>query len=141
MSALPSETTPLNQHSLRALELWLQELGATRIDDDPCQWLLEASEWRAVLLLDRDDLKILEEVCGNHYQLVRDLINVELKESTQVRRSNLMKNLENSIKRNFYEDEEDALNYARSQQQFKQDKVDEWDRTADEYIQLKIEID
>ncbi|DAC17226.1 MAG TPA: DNA phosphorothioation system sulfurtransferase DndC [Candidatus Poseidoniales archaeon] len=90
---------------------------------------------------DRDDLKILEEVCGNHYQLVRDLINVELKESTQVRRSNLMKNLENSIKRNFYEDEEDALNYARSQQQFKQDKVDEWDRTADEYIQLKIEID
>ena len=58
MSALPSETTPLNQHSLRALELWLQELGATRIDDDPCQWLLEASEWRAVLLLDRDDLKI-----------------------------------------------------------------------------------
>ena len=57
---------------------------------------------------DRDDLKILEEVCGNHYQLVRDLINVELKESTQVRRSNLMKNLEHSIKRNFYEDEEDA---------------------------------
>ena len=52
-----------------------------------------------------------------------------------------MKNLEHSIKRNFYEDEEDALNYARSQQQFKQDKVDEWDRTADEYIQLKIEID
>ena len=33
MSALPSETTPLNQHSLRALELWLQELGATRIDE------------------------------------------------------------------------------------------------------------
>ena len=58
MSALPSETTPLNQHSLRALELWLQQLGAKRIDDDPCQWLLEASEWRAVLLLDRDDLKI-----------------------------------------------------------------------------------
>ena len=58
MSALPSETTPLNQHSLRALELWLHELGATRIDDDPCQWLLEAAEWRAVLLLDRDDLKI-----------------------------------------------------------------------------------
>ena len=58
MSALPSETTPLNQHSLRALELWLQELGATRIDDDPCQWVLESSDWRAVLLLDRDDLKI-----------------------------------------------------------------------------------
>ena len=102
---------------------------------------MKTKEIRGNQPFDRDDLKILEEVCGNHYQLVRDLINVELKESTQVRRSNLMKNLENSIKRNFYEDEEDALNYARSQQQFKQDKVDEWDRTADEYIQLKIEID
>ena len=58
MFALPSETTPLNQHSLRALELWLQELGATRVDDDPCQWLLEVHGWRAVLLLDREDLKI-----------------------------------------------------------------------------------
>jgi DNA sulfur modification protein DndC len=89
----------------------------------------------------RDDLKTLEEICGNHYQLVRDLINVELKESTQVRRQNLMKNLEKSINRNFYENEEDALNYARSQQQFKQDKVDEWDRVTDEYIELKTEAD
>ena len=90
---------------------------------------------------DREDLKMLEGICGNHYQLVRDLINVELKESTQVRRNNLMKNLENSIKRNFYEDEEDALKYARSQQQFMQDKVEEWDRVTDEYIEPKAEAD
>lgn len=58
MSALPSETTPLNQHSLRALEVWLRGLGATQADDNPCQWILEVSGWRAVLLLDREDLKI-----------------------------------------------------------------------------------
>ena len=58
MSPLPSATTPLNQHSLRALELWLQQLGAIRLDDDPCQWILQTSGWRAVLVLDREDLKV-----------------------------------------------------------------------------------
>jgi DNA sulfur modification protein DndC len=90
---------------------------------------------------DSEDLKMLKKICGHHYQLVRDLINVELKESTLIRRNNLMKNLENSIKRNFYENEEEALNYARSQQQFKQDKVDEWERVSDDYIELKTEAD
>ena len=90
---------------------------------------------------DQEDLKMLEGICGKHYQLVRDLINIELKESTHFKRKNLMKNLENSIKRNFYEDEEDALNYARSQQQFKQDKIDKWDHSNDEYIEKKSEVD
>lgn len=87
----------------------------------------------------REDLQMLQEICGSHYHLVRDLINVELKESAQLRRNNLMKNLESSIKRNFYESEQDALEYARSQQQFVQDKVEEWDRLTDEYIELKAE--
>ena len=65
---------------------------------------------------EREDLILLEGICGHHYQLVRDLISIELKESTQIRRNNLLKNLENSIKRNFYEGEEDAIKYARSQQ-------------------------
>ena len=38
MVALPPESTPLNQHSLPALEAWLQQLGAVRMDDNPCQW-------------------------------------------------------------------------------------------------------
>ena len=41
MAALPPESTPLNQHSLPALEAWLQQLGAVRMDDNPCQWMLE----------------------------------------------------------------------------------------------------
>ena len=36
MAALPPESTPLNQHSLPALEAWLQQLGAVRMDDNPC---------------------------------------------------------------------------------------------------------
>lgn len=89
---------------------------------------------------DKEDLKLLEGICGTYYPLVRDLINVELQESTQVRRNNLMKNLEASVKRNFYEDEQDALEYARRQKQQKLDTIDEWDRTADEYIEPKPTI-
>ena len=59
MAALPPESTPLNQHSLPALEAWLQQLGAVRMDDNPCQWMLERSEWRALLLLEREDLKVI----------------------------------------------------------------------------------
>lgn len=86
---------------------------------------------------DREDLQLLEETCGQHYQLIRDLINVELQESTQIKRNNLMKKLESSIKKNFFEDEADALVYARTQQQQKLNKVDDWDRVTDEYIEPK----
>ena len=59
MAVLPPESTPLNQHSLPALEAWLQQLGAVRMDDNACQWMLERSEWRALLLLEREDLKVI----------------------------------------------------------------------------------
>ena len=45
MVALPPESTPLNQHSLPTLEAGLQQLGAVRMDDNPCQWKLERSEY------------------------------------------------------------------------------------------------
>lgn len=86
---------------------------------------------------DNEGLGILKEIAGHHYELVRSLINVELQESTQVKRNSLMKNLENTIKRNFYESEEDALVYARAHQHHVNDKIAEWDRFTDEYIVAK----
>lgn len=82
-----------------------------------------------------EDLQLLKEICGSDYPLLRDLIDVELQESTQVKRNNLMKKLEISVKRNFYAGEQDALEYARRQQNQKLDTIDEWDRTADEYVE------
>jgi hypothetical protein len=58
-SFLPPESSPLNQHSLRALEQWLLQLGAIRINNDPCRWQLERPDWSAVLLLAREDLKVI----------------------------------------------------------------------------------
>ncbi|MDG2328614.1 MAG: DUF3143 domain-containing protein [Synechococcus sp. cluster2_bin.44] len=63
-SSLPPESSPLNQHSLRALEQWLLQLGAIRIDNDPCRWQLERPDWSAVLLLAREDLKVIWQSSG-----------------------------------------------------------------------------
>ena len=64
-SSLPPESSPLNQHSLRALEQWLLQLGAIRIDNDPCRWQLERPNWSAVLLLAREDLKVIWQASRN----------------------------------------------------------------------------
>tara|TARA_B000000565_G_scaffold192883_1_gene147351 strand:+ start:1581 stop:1763 length:183 start_codon:yes stop_codon:yes gene_type:complete len=29
------------------------------MDDNPCQWMLDRAEWRALLLLEREDLKVI----------------------------------------------------------------------------------
>jgi hypothetical protein len=40
-------------------------LGAIRIDNDPCRWQLERPDWSAVLLLAREDLKVIWQASGN----------------------------------------------------------------------------
>ena len=59
MFSLPSSKTPLNQHSLLALEKWLQELGAQKSNEDPCLWIWVTPQWRAELRLGQDDLKVI----------------------------------------------------------------------------------
>ena len=44
MSTLPSEKTPLNQHSLREIESWLFDLGAEKCLEDPCLWRWTSSK-------------------------------------------------------------------------------------------------
>ena len=78
MSDLPSQSTPLNQHSLRALEQWLTSLGASRVDGDPGLWSLVTPEWTAELQLEREDLRVAwqrpdqsDRVCTLPYGLPR----------------------------------------------------------------------
>ncbi len=58
MSKLPPVQTPLNQHSLMALEAWLSELGAHRTSNDPCLWLLSMPKWSAEIKLEVDQLRV-----------------------------------------------------------------------------------
>ena len=66
----------------------------------------------------------LREICEDdelQYQMVRDLISVETKYTSMAKRSGLFEELEKSIKRSFYGDKADALEYAETVQQLRMD--------------------
>tara|TARA_Y100001968_G_C19154512_1_gene617759 strand:- start:96 stop:362 length:267 start_codon:yes stop_codon:yes gene_type:complete len=77
MSVLPSAQTPLNQHSLIALEVWLKQLGAEPSNNDPSVWNLVMPKWRAEIKMEREILLIAWEQegkkshCGFPYGLSR----------------------------------------------------------------------
>ena len=58
MSQLPPGQTPLNQHSLEALELWLGELGAKKSNSDPSIWEWVMPAWSAEIKMQIKDIKI-----------------------------------------------------------------------------------
>ena len=64
MSLLPLAQTPLNQHSLEALESWLHELGAHKSRHDPCLWLWVMPNWSAQIKMERDELQVTWEKEG-----------------------------------------------------------------------------
>ena len=61
---IPSNT-PINQHSLQSLELWLKDLGATKDIDNPSKWYLLLSNWNATISFEQEDLCVVWESGGN----------------------------------------------------------------------------
>ena len=64
MSLLPPSQTPLNQHSLAALESWLDQIGAKKSAKDLSIWILATPKWSAEIKLERDELKVTWEEEG-----------------------------------------------------------------------------
>ena len=60
---IPSNT-PINQHSLQSLELWLKDLGATKDSDNPSKWHLLLSNWNATIIFEQEDLSVIWESGG-----------------------------------------------------------------------------
>ncbi len=56
--------TPINQHSLQSLELWLQDLGAKKDCQNPSKWVLIVSSWNATITFEQDDLSVVWESGG-----------------------------------------------------------------------------
>jgi DNA sulfur modification protein DndC len=72
-----------------------------------------------ILVLRNEDLNLLREITDGdplHYQLTRELLDVERKFRTMARRAGLFEAMEQAIKRNFYTDADDAVAYARRNQ-------------------------
>ena len=60
---LPPDT-PINQHSLQSLELWLKDLSATKDIDNPSKWYLLLSNWNATIVFEQEDLSVVWESGG-----------------------------------------------------------------------------
>lgn len=74
------------------------------------------------LPLGADELEELRDLCDGdlHYQLVRDLLDVERQQKLSLQRRGLLDDLEATLERHFYEDADDALDLAQRRRSRKQ---------------------
>ena len=56
--------TPINQHSLQSLELWLKTLGAKKDINNPSKWNLLLTNWNATIIFEQEDLSVIWESEG-----------------------------------------------------------------------------
>jgi len=55
---------PINQNSLQSLELWLTDLGAVKVINNPSKWYLLLSSWNATIIFEQEDLSVIRESEG-----------------------------------------------------------------------------
>jgi DNA sulfur modification protein DndC len=70
---------------------------------------------------DQEDMEALKLMCDGddlHFELVRELLNVERSFRSKAKRSNLFARIEKAFRRSFYEDAEDATNRAVRRRDF-----------------------
>lgn len=89
------------------------------------------------LVMGATEMELLRELCEDdelHFQLVRELLSIEKRHKSMLRRAGLFDALESSFYRNFYEDENDAIERARQ----RRDALGEAkERAADEFIAVE----
>jgi DNA sulfur modification protein DndC len=80
-----------------------------------------------------DMIEALQTVVGEdrlHFELVRELLDIEQRHRAQVRRAGLFESLEKALKRGFYDDEEDATLRAQRRKAAKERAPEEPDEIA-----------
>jgi DNA sulfur modification protein DndC len=63
-----------------------------------------------------EEMKLLKEICAEndlHFELIRELLDVEQRYRTKARRAGLFEMLEQAFRRNYYDGEEDAVDRMR----------------------------
>ncbi|MDE0309709.1 MAG: DNA phosphorothioation system sulfurtransferase DndC [Acidiferrobacterales bacterium] len=76
-------------------------------------------------------MHILGEVCeGNdlHFEMMRNLLDVERRYRSMLKRTNLFKKIDDVIKRTFYEDASDAVNWVTRKAEWRDEIVDSYRR-------------
>ena len=83
-------------------------------------------------LFDAEAIDLLREVCGEdrlHFELTRELLDVERTFATMSRRAGLFDRLEKAFQRGFYDDADDAVERARRKRDAKERSGDRFDLT------------
>lgn len=63
-----------------------------------------------------EEMALLREICGDddlHFELTRDLLDIEWRFRTKTRRAGLFEEIERAMKKSFFDDEKDATEHAR----------------------------
>ncbi len=72
------------------------------------------------LVMGASEITILRDICGSdalHFQLTRELLSVEKRHKSMLRRAGLFEAIEDAFQRGFYDNEEDAINRARERRE------------------------
>ncbi len=64
MTFMSLDQTPLNQHSLLAIESWLEQLGAKKSVDNPCLWHLDKEYWSVEIFIQKDSIRVIWDQKG-----------------------------------------------------------------------------
>jgi len=78
------------------------------------------------LVLGSDEMELLAEACGGdelHFETVRELLAVERQYRTMTRRSGLFKALEEAVVKGYYENRDDAVDFAKRRKQWREEAL------------------
>ncbi|MEU9642045.1 DNA phosphorothioation system sulfurtransferase DndC [Streptomyces sp. NPDC048188] len=76
------------------------------------------------LVMGSDEMDVLKQVCEGddlHYNMVRELLAVERKYRTMARRSGLFQALEQAVQKGYYDNHEDAVEFATRKKKWRDD--------------------
>ncbi|MGJ3560360.1 hypothetical protein ACR6C2_24905 [Streptomyces sp. INA 01156] len=76
------------------------------------------------LVMGADEMELLKELCGDddlHYDMLRELLSVERKYRTMSRRAGLFQALETAVKKGYYEDSTDAIDFAQRKNKWRKE--------------------
>ena len=122
--------TVISDEELQAIRaIWVQERHETedfvpQIYEEATQRKYPFSKINENLAFSRDDFSLLETMLTNsvddvHYQLTRNLLNIEKEFSSYTRRTGIFEKLEDELRKGIFETEEEALDYAIKKQSLK----------------------
>lgn len=95
------------------------------------------------LVMGAAEIGILRDLCGNdalHFQLTRELLSIEKRHKSMLRRAGLFEAVEQAFYRNFYDNEEDAVARARQHRDALDDAQERASEERSQMVQKPLDL-